>query len=280
MKIGLMLSGGGAKGSYQIGVIKALMERGIYNQIEVVSGTSIGSINALMMLADLNIDQMEEVWFDFINYEYNELTKSWSLNDKKGFIDLEKGFEFFKNKIGLTKIKNSPIKGFATLSRIKNPKVINQIMIKNHELEVFNLNEAEDPFLVTMGSSSIPIVFGTTKIGDNYYVDGGTLERNPMEPLLKENCNVIIAIPLGSNFDYKKYLSHNILLFDFENKEAFAGNLLLNQIDSLKMDLKFIMKNYEAGYQAAIKLLDRLECLGFLKDNKFIEPTSFTYIKY
>ena len=39
MKIGLMLSGGGAKGSYQIGVIKALMERGIYNQIEVVSGS-------------------------------------------------------------------------------------------------------------------------------------------------------------------------------------------------------------------------------------------------
>ena len=44
--------------------------------------------------------------------------------------------------------------------------------------------------------------------------------------------------------------------------------------------LLFDIFEREYGYQAAIKLLDRLECLGFLKDNKFIEPTSFTYIKY
>ncbi len=280
MKIGLMLAGGGAKGSYQIGVLKALKERKIYDQINVVSGTSIGSINALMMLADLTIEQMEKIWFDFVNYEYNELTKNWSLNENKGIIDLEKGFEFFKSKTSLTKIRNSKIKGYATLSKIKNPNLINQINIRNHELEVFCLNEAEDPFLVAMGSSSIPIVFGTTKIGENYYVDGGTLERNPMEPLLEESCNIIIAVPIGSNFNYKKYLDNNILLLDFENKDNFSHSMLTNQIDSLKIEMQFIIKNYQEGYKAGLKLLDKLELLGFLKDNTFVEPTGFTYIKY
>ena len=43
MKLGLCISGGGAKGSYESGVIKALYDRGI-NKFDSISGTSIGAI--------------------------------------------------------------------------------------------------------------------------------------------------------------------------------------------------------------------------------------------
>ena len=48
MKIGLVLAGGGARGAYQIGVWKALIELGIDKYIKVVSGTSIGAVNAML----------------------------------------------------------------------------------------------------------------------------------------------------------------------------------------------------------------------------------------
>ena len=61
MKIGLVLAGGGARGSYQIGVWKALIELGIDKYIEVISGTSIGAINA-MLFQQNSYEMAEEFW--------------------------------------------------------------------------------------------------------------------------------------------------------------------------------------------------------------------------
>ena len=49
--IALVLSGGGAKGAYQIGVWKALDEYHVSERISVVSGTSVGSLNAALFAA-------------------------------------------------------------------------------------------------------------------------------------------------------------------------------------------------------------------------------------
>ena len=48
MKIGLVLPGGGARGAYQVGVWKAMAEEGITSKIAVVSGVSVGAINAAL----------------------------------------------------------------------------------------------------------------------------------------------------------------------------------------------------------------------------------------
>lgn len=59
MKIGLVLSGGGSTGAYQLGVIKALEEINI--KCNIVVGTSIGSINGAMYTAG-EIAKAEEMW--------------------------------------------------------------------------------------------------------------------------------------------------------------------------------------------------------------------------
>ena len=59
MKRGIALSGGGTKGSYELGVWKALNELGIDYQI--VTGTSIGSINGALM-ATGDYDRAYELW--------------------------------------------------------------------------------------------------------------------------------------------------------------------------------------------------------------------------
>lgn len=61
MKVGLVLAGGGSRGAYQIGVWKALSELNIDKYIEVVSGTSIGALNAMLFLQG-NFNLAEEIW--------------------------------------------------------------------------------------------------------------------------------------------------------------------------------------------------------------------------
>lgn len=59
---GLALAGGGGKGSYQIGVWRALKESGYEKQIAGVSGASVGALNALLF-ANQDFEKAENIWF-------------------------------------------------------------------------------------------------------------------------------------------------------------------------------------------------------------------------
>ncbi|MGL5756329.1 MAG: patatin-like phospholipase family protein [Paraclostridium sp.] len=61
MKIGLVLSGGGGKGAYELGVWKALKEMKLDPYIKVFSGTSIGAFNAVLFAQD-DLDKAEALW--------------------------------------------------------------------------------------------------------------------------------------------------------------------------------------------------------------------------
>ena len=58
---GLVFCGGGGRGSYQIGVWKALAELGIASQVKAVSGTSVGALNAALF-ASKSPDVAEKIW--------------------------------------------------------------------------------------------------------------------------------------------------------------------------------------------------------------------------
>ena len=62
-KIGICLSGGGARGAYQIGALKALEDLGILQQTIAFSGSSIGAINATFAVAS-SLDVAKEIWFN------------------------------------------------------------------------------------------------------------------------------------------------------------------------------------------------------------------------
>jgi len=59
--IGLVFEGGGGRGAYQIGVWKYLKERGIDKKVKVVSGTSVGALNASLFVGS-DYDRAEEMW--------------------------------------------------------------------------------------------------------------------------------------------------------------------------------------------------------------------------
>lgn len=68
-KIGLVLSGGGAKGAYQVGVLKALVEFGV--PVHVMSGASIGALNGAVLASAPNLAvgtaRLEEIWLELVH---------------------------------------------------------------------------------------------------------------------------------------------------------------------------------------------------------------------
>lgn len=68
-RVGLVLSGGGAKGAYEIGVWKALKEMEATKCIDKIVGTSVGALNAVLLDA-CGIAKAEEIW---INLKQDDL---------------------------------------------------------------------------------------------------------------------------------------------------------------------------------------------------------------
>lgn len=62
-EIGLVLSGGGGKGAYEVGVWKALNDYGIAKKITVISGTSVGGLNAALFSV-LKPEEAEKIWLE------------------------------------------------------------------------------------------------------------------------------------------------------------------------------------------------------------------------
>lgn len=64
MKVGLVLSGGGAKGAYQVGVLKALMESG--TRVDMLAGASIGALNGAVLASapslKVGVEHLEKLW--------------------------------------------------------------------------------------------------------------------------------------------------------------------------------------------------------------------------
>ncbi len=76
MKTGLVLGGGGAKGSYQIGVWKGLRELGI--KIDCVAGSSVGSLNGVLVAQD----------------SYEKALKIWNTNTSAGIFSIDTPTEY------------------------------------------------------------------------------------------------------------------------------------------------------------------------------------------
>ena len=173
MKLGLCLSGGGARGIAHIGVLKALEIHNIFPQY--ISGSSAGAIIGVLYAAGKTTQEI----IDLVNQA-----------------NLFKVFRF-----------GSFVGGFAThdflrkiLSESLNLKDFKDLSC-NFYVCVSNLNKGKWTILkegnvieAVAASSSIPLVFEPVNINGELYVDGGLLNNFPVEPLVVE-CDMI----LGSN---------------------------------------------------------------------------------
>jgi NTE family protein len=172
MNIGLVLSGGGARGAAQIGAIKALHEFGIYPTH--ISGTSAGAIVGSLYAAGNSWSEILHFFKSISIFQTNRYARN-----KPGFINSEKFYDDFKTYFDED-----------NFNILEKTLFITAANIIDGTLKIFNKGQLIKPILA---SASFPGVFTPTEINGKFYVDGGTLNNFPVEPL-KANCEKIIGI--------------------------------------------------------------------------------------
>lgn len=257
-KIGLLLGGGGAKGGYQVGVIKALEEAKMLRHVRVISGTSIGAINGFLLMNGIKADQLGKIWNEFNNdtiYGKNKWSETFNvvgLYNTDGIVDkIEPHF----NEKAFRKTK---IEGYATVAKVPEKGVFAKLKRKNYEREVIHLNTSSDPLGAVLASAAIPLVFGTREIDGVKYVDGGVVDNFPLQPLLEANVNIILSIGLSTKNFPKEPLS-GILHIDFTPLVDFGSF----PKSSLDFSPEKIFAYYTQGYEDAKRML------AYLKKHKY-----------
>ncbi len=274
-KIGIALGGGGARGSYQIGILKALDEANILKDIHHISGTSIGAINTLMVMAKLSFERMIEIWEMINNSDiYGSGADRFKI-DRLGIFSLQDAFNVLTREVSLSEIRNSKIQGYATSAKIHKDSLIDQVLIHRMEKEVFHLNDFKDPHRAVLASSSIPLLFGSTTIGEDHYVDGGAVDNCPVQPLLDHGCDIIIAVPIDGFFRPKKFQNKNILLINLKTHYLF--HTIPYDVLDFKPDI--VTDKVEYGYKIGQLIISKLKDLGHLdQENIWHKPDGFTYV--
>jgi NTE family protein len=226
-KIGLVLAGGGAKGAFQAGAMKAiyqfLAEHDALDKLKVISGTSIGSWNALFWLADLiapdkgwDKRSVHENWWRSINLR-SLITPSWYLPTlRNAFFETvpwQANFDRIFGQSGVRQsIVDSKIHFYFTRCNVRlgqlecttnnrNPRKIQKITYT-----CLDPSKGADQFMerVKFGvfaSMDLPPLFPYMQLDDNLFEDGGVIDNLPVLFVAMEGCDLIFILPLNSNFD-------------------------------------------------------------------------------
>ncbi len=183
-KVGIALSGGGAKGIAHIGVFRALLENGV--EPTIISGTSAGSIIGALYAAGVSTDDMERLIADssimkifrLLGIPGSGLVKLDYLKERLAAFIPEDSFESF----------NYPLYVCAT-----------------------NLNIGKAVYFSTgtvfdkvAASCSVPWLFKPIEINGELYVDGGITNNMPAA-ILRDQCEILI----GSNVKPKVHVQSN-----------------------------------------------------------------------
>ena len=271
--VGLVLSGGGGKGAYHIGVWKALRELSVDINIKGISGTSVGALNTVLF-AQGDYYLAEGVWKSIssdiiLKLDFKKLllklvtmgvlkgnlyTLSLILSDVYGggLFSREGLLEIIDEYVDLYDIKNNELDLFATAYNI-NTLSVDYLCLNNREIDSIKK--------VLLATSALPIIFDKEKVDGNVYIDGGVKDNIPIKPLYDKGFRTFIVVHLNRNsvVDKEKFKDANIIEIVPSNDQ---GDLINGTLDFSK---EGINKRIDQGYNDALKVLKPIYEMGLIQ---------------
>lgn len=275
--VGLVLSGGGGKGAYEIGVWQALDEYGVSPNISAVSGTSVGALNAALF-AQRDYAHAKHVWsiispdailtlqsmpfyarlFDGMSGLLQGTVRSELLHKITQWVSRLTTDQGFFTKEGLASLIDENI-DFHTVCAFPGPVYTAAYNLDDMQLEYFDLRKAQSTQSMRdrlLASASIPVVFGKTYADGHLYWDGGLPEIGdnlPVKPLYDTGYRNLIVVHLSRELpvDQSQFPGCRIIeIMPQEDLGGIRGTLNFNADQALK--------NMMRGYQDAVRILDPL----------------------
>ncbi len=192
MKKALILSGGGARGAFQAGVMKYLDEIGW--KPDMICGTSVGAVNAAAYGAGMDIDQLIRLWKTYHRKTMYRISLPIVLKSLKS----RRQFSPMSDTRNLKKLLMDHI-DFEKLRRSPAEIIITAINMATGQIRYFTHHVITITHL--MAASAIPGLFPWQIIDNEPHWDAGLMVNTPIAPALYKGASEIIVVlhsPVGA----------------------------------------------------------------------------------
>ncbi len=211
LDVGLVLSGGGAKASTQVGVMQILDELDI--PIHCITGTSMGSVVGAFYAAGYSAKEIGEM---LSGNDWGKIFRGNTPRRDKSFIEKEREESYFSGNVA--SIDKDGVKLPGGLSSMQGLKLYYREVLADVPADM-DFDELEIPFRAVatdlhtgaltafdhgdlvesiLASMAVPGVFAPREIDNHLYVDGGIASNLPIETARKMGADIIIAIDVSN----------------------------------------------------------------------------------
>jgi len=236
-KLGIALSGGGARGFAHLGILKALREKGL--EPDIISGVSAGAIAGAFIASGKSVEESFEIikgyrFFDLATIRF----------PRTGLFSLDSIQSSITKEIPHKNLEDLPI-----------PLIVAASNMLEGKIEYFN--EGPLPKII-QASASIPVLFSPVNINGKLYADGGLLDNQPIKPLLNV-CKKTILVdisPVRPIREMKNLAQVATRMFQLginskdESRELASLKIAPPELEKYEiLDTKHAQEIYDIGYQ-------------------------------
>jgi NTE family protein len=289
-KIGLVLTGGGAKGFAHIGVLKVLEKAGI--KIDYIGGTSMGAVVGGLYATGYSANQIDSI---FKNTNFDELLQDYIPRTSKSFYEKRNdelysmALPFNKFSLGvpialskgmynynlLTKLTHS-VRHVRDFNKLPIPFLCIATNIETGEQLVLNSGYLPQ---VLLASSAFPTLFSPVEIDGKVLIDGGVTNNYPIDEVRKMGADIIIGVDVQDGLKDRNALREATkILVQISNLQMIES--MKEKVKKTDIYIKPDISNYSVisfekgreiikkGEDAALDVFDELKKLA-TQNNKF-----------
>ncbi len=278
-KVGLVLSGGGAKGLAHIGVLKVIDSLNI--KIDYIAGTSMGAIVGGLYASGYNANQLDSI---FSNIDVDALLQDYTPREAKSFYEKRNDeiyaltLPFNKFKLGLPSGLSKGLYNFNLISlltqHVSNVRDFNQLPIPF--LCIATDAETGEKMVLDKGilaqcmvaSGALPTLYSPVEINSRLLIDGGVIDNYPIEELLAKGVDIVIGVDVQDGLKTRNELKGVTSLLaqinNFSMIEKMEGKQKATNI-YIKPDIKgYSVVDFEKGNEIIEK--GKEKALEFVKE--------------
>ncbi|MGK7899780.1 MAG: patatin-like phospholipase family protein [Xenococcus sp. (in: cyanobacteria)] len=304
-QIGLVLTGGGAKGAYQAGALQYIAEIGLKPQI--IAGTSIGALNGATLASNTPftyaVQRLNDIWTklgqtEIIHLSHNptgitlnQIAKAfiptfrhWLINfslqmgisnDKKALFDPEPMEQMLKETVNPTALRNGIELWVTVFPSLKIPGLDYDWLLdivrakmgtKAQWLCVQDCTDDETLYNLLLASAAIPFAFPQREINGKYYVDGGLADNVPLAALAARGCSHAIVIHLSNGTIWSRHDFPEQTVIEIRPQE---------QINKSEIPLIGLADTY---LDFSPERIADLKCRGYADARRCLEPILNTLV--
>jgi NTE family protein len=273
-KIGLILSGGGARAAYQVGVLKAInkiLPKASGNPYDIIAGTSAGAINGVALASyaehhHIGIRHLERIWTNFkpnliYRTDFKGVVKTLSRLTRTTLI----GRKYKHDRVSL--LDNAPLRGllsevikFDNIQKAIDSGALHAMCVTGSGLDSGeSVSFFQGHYSIVnwqrhrrigyrsrigidhlMASSAIPMIFPSVKINQEYYADGAVRQLAPISPALHLGAEKILVIGVSGEAHKRK---EKVEATAYPTPASIMGHMLNAAfLDSMETDVERLQR--------------------------------------